>query len=292
MPDGAFDATERQFLDLLEAASGPAEIVVHRYALEGVDRGERTALRIAQQYSSLGALQNSAPDILIVTGSNPLQARIDDEPYWDDLVGLISWASEHVSAMLLSCLAAHAALSVFDDLERIHLATKCTGVFTQHVDTSHPLNAGLESEILLPHSRTNSVLSGGLRAAGYRVAIQSDEVGWSVATRDINECSVVLVQGHPEYDPSSLLREYRRDVGRYVRHERDDLPCLPYHCVAEDDWEELERMHQTIIRGHRDPSIIAAYPFEEVGDRAPWDWRAMAIRMYANWLASVAQRRD
>ena len=35
MPDGAFDATERQFLDLLETGSGSEVIAVRRYALSG-----------------------------------------------------------------------------------------------------------------------------------------------------------------------------------------------------------------------------------------------------------------
>ena len=52
MPDGAFDATERQFLDLLDDGSGTDVIEVRRYTMDGVPRGERTAARIAEEYSS------------------------------------------------------------------------------------------------------------------------------------------------------------------------------------------------------------------------------------------------
>ena len=292
MPDGAFDATERQFLDLLEAASGSEVIELRRYAVAGVPRGERTAARIAEQYLSVSAIEFNAPDLLIVTGSNPLEPRIEDEPYWNELVDLLSWSRQNVPAMLLSCLSAHAALSAFDGIERQHLASKCTGVFAQEVDNSSPLTAGLAPEIFLPHSRTNTVSQDDLRGAGYHIDIQSDEVGWSVASREHDETSLLLIQGHPEYDPSSLLREYRRDVTRYATRERDDLPCLPYHCVAPQDWEGLETMHQAIIGGQRDPALVDAYPFEEVGERAAWPWRSMAKRLYANWLSSVVKRRD
>ena len=59
------------------------------------------------------------------------------------------------------------------------------------------------------------------------MALHSDAVGWSVATKTVDRCRVVVMQGHPEYGRASLLREYQRDARRYVRHERDELPRLP-----------------------------------------------------------------
>ena len=183
MPDGAFDATERQFLDLLETGSGPEVITVRRYALSGVPRGERVAARIATDYLPVETMLGDRPDILIVTGSNPVEERMEDEPYWTDLSDLLTWGSEHVQSMLLSCLSAHAALTVFDGIARERLTSKCAGVFPQDVDTAHPLGVGLEPRITLPHSRTSTVAEEHLRAAGYRIAVRSDAVGWAVATR-------------------------------------------------------------------------------------------------------------
>src|SRR5271156_4980958 len=74
------------------------------------------------------------PDLLVVTGSNPIESRIEDEPYWSDLHGLLKWGSENVPAMVLSCLSAHGALAVFDGVERTTLPVKCTGVFAQEAD--------------------------------------------------------------------------------------------------------------------------------------------------------------
>jgi homoserine O-succinyltransferase len=232
------------------------------------------------------------PDVLVVTGSNPIETHIDDEPYWADLEELLLWGRVNVGSMLLSCLSAHAALKVFDGIARIHLPTKCTGVFTQAVEITHPLAARIEEEILLPHSRWNSVPREALELAGYEIVVHSKDTGWGVASRDEDGHRLVLVQGHPEYDPSSLLREYRRDAGRYVRGERDDLPFLPYHCVSSEDWVLLEGIHREIVEGARDPHLIDDYPFEEVGERAPWPWRSMATAFYANWLSSVGPRKD
>jgi homoserine O-succinyltransferase/O-acetyltransferase len=292
MPDGAFEATERQFIGLLETGAGDEEIEVRRHALAGVPRGERTAARIAEEYSPVAAIRQDPPDLLIVTGSNPLEVRIEDEPYWGDLVDLLSWGAEHVGSMLLSCLSAHAALTHFDGIERGRLLTKCTGVFSQEIDKSHPLTAGLDGEVILPHSRTSTVSQDLLEAAGYQIALQSEAVGWSVATRTVSGSHVVLVQGHPEYEPSSLLREYRRDARRYALGERDEPPVLPLNCVAPQDWNELEELHHAITGDRRDPALVEAYPFDAVGDRATWPWRPVATRLYTNWLAGATKRSD
>src|SRR5665213_725231 len=134
MPDGAFDATERQYLGLLDEGSGSNVIELRRYTVPGVPIGEQTSSRIAEQYFPFNHIYLDPPDVLIVTGSNPIEMRIEDELYWPDLAVLLSWARERVSSVLLSCLSAHAALAVFDGASRIRLAAKCTGVFSQNVE--------------------------------------------------------------------------------------------------------------------------------------------------------------
>ena len=287
MPDAAFGATERQFVGLLDAGSGRETVALTRYAMAGVPRGERIAARIAAEYRPLDDIMSDPPDLLVVTGSNPIESRIEDEPYWSDLHGLLKWGSENVPAMVLSCLSAHAALAVFDGLERSTLPAKCTGVFAQEIDPAHPLAAGLHNLVFLPHSRLNAVPVDAVVAAGYAVALQSDEVGWSVISKTVGRSQVVLVQAHPEYDPSSLVREYARDARRYAGHEHDEMPCLPSDCVTGKDWESLRRLHHQVVGGERDPDLVAAFPFDDVGARAPWPWRGAALRLYANLLATI-----
>lgn len=292
MPDTAFVDTEEQFLGLLDGASGEQTITVRLHTLEKVPRGEQAAARIAAGYLPLAQLRGDPPDALVVTGSNPLETRIEDEPYWADLVDLLSWGRDHVSTMLLSCLSAHAALVAFDGLERRRLKAKCTGVFGQVAETAHPLVAGLVPPIVLPHSRLNTVEADDLRGAGYDVALHSDAVGWSVAAKMVDRSRVVVMQGHPEYGPASLLREYQRDARRYVRHERDEAPRLPIDCVGPEDQAGLADLHQRVTGGERDPALVEAFGFDQAGARAPWPWRTMAVGLYKNWLAGIPKRSD
>src|ERR1700735_4104124 len=290
MPDAAFYATERQFAGLLGAGSGNETVALTRYAMAGVPRGERIQARIAAEYRPLEEVFSDPPDLLVVTGSNPIESRIEDEAYWSDLHGLLKWSSENVQAMVLSCLSAHAALAVFDGGERTPRPAKCTGVFAQHADPTHPLVAGLYGSVVLPHSRLNAVPKETVVRAGYSVALHSEEVGGSVVTKTVAQAEVVLVQAHPEYDPSSLVREYARDVRRYAGREQDELPRLPLDCVTGPDWDRLRRLQRRILGGERDPALVAAFPFDEVSTRAPWPWRGAAQRLYANLLGTIPKR--
>jgi homoserine O-succinyltransferase/O-acetyltransferase len=287
MPDTAFCATERQFAGLLDAGSGCETVTLTRHTVAGVPRGEGVRARVADEYRPLDDIFSDPPDLLVVTGANPIESRIEDEPYWSDLCDLLRWGSENVPVMVLSCLSAHVALAVFDGLERATLPAKCTGVFAQEADPAHPLAAGFRSPVFLPHSRFNAVSVEAVIDAGYAVVLQSEEVGWSVATKTVGRSEVVLVQAHPEYDASSLVREYVRDVRRYADLERDELPCLPTDCVTGPDWDGLRQLHERVVGGERDPALVAAFPFDEISARAPWPWRGAALRLFANLLATI-----
>jgi homoserine O-succinyltransferase/O-acetyltransferase len=290
MPDTAFCATERQFAGLLDAGSGCETVTLTRHTVAGVPRGKSVQARVAAEYRPLEDLRSDPPDLLVVTGANPTESRLEDEPYWSDLRDLLRWGSQNVPVMVLSCLSAHAALAVFDGLERTTLPAKCTGVFAQEADPAHPLAAGFRSPVFLPHSRFNAVPVDAVVDAGYAVVLQSEEVGWSVATKTVGRSQVVLVQAHPEYDASSLVREYVRDVRRYTDRERDELPCLPRDCVTGPDWDGLSRLHERVVGGERNPALVAAFPFDEISARAPWPWRGAAMRLFANVLATIPKR--
>lgn len=287
MPDGAFKATEHQFLDLLAIGSGEDVIEVRRHTMDGISRESAIIQYIDECYVPPSDIRESPPDILIVTGSNPIELQIEAEPYWAEMSDLLQWGSMNVSSMMLSCLAAHAALLVFDGIARVRLDEKCTGVFHQSVDVAHPLGARINHDVVLPHSRTNTAHVNLLRESGYQIAIESLEVGWGVATKTIDECDVVLIQAHPEYEPSSLLREYRRDARRYVTRGRTEMPVLPYHCVGDEDWAQLQSLQVALSPSPQGVILVDDYPFEEVGARAPWPWRDMAQQLYANWLSGV-----
>lgn len=167
MPDAALEATERQFLSLIEAGAGRLEVRVHFFALADVPRGERAERHLSLCYDDLDALVQSRLDAVIITGNEPKAGRLCDEPYWGSLTRLFDWAESNTLSALLSCLGAHAAALYFDGIERARLAQKCSGVFDHANSDHHPLTIGLGNRWPVAHSRWNGISEEVFRAAGY-----------------------------------------------------------------------------------------------------------------------------
>jgi homoserine O-succinyltransferase len=284
MPDAALVQTERQFLDLVAVGAGTGPVEVHRYSLSGVARGRRAAAHLQAGYRPLDELWTTEPDILIVTGSEPLADALVDEPYWAEFVEILAWASARPISVLLSCLAAHAALLALDGLPRSLLPGKCSGVFSHEIAVESRLTEGMDRPALMPHSRLNDVPTRAVAASGWDLVMTSP-IGWGAITARRAKAEFLLLQGHPEYSPGQLLREYRRDVVRYLGGERSSPPPVPAGSVAVADEDALARFHRTVVAGH---TSIDAFPFDRVGARAPGAWRGAAQSLYVNWIAGIA----
>jgi homoserine O-succinyltransferase len=287
MPDGAFAETERQFRDLLGGWSG-FDVELHFFSLPGVERGQKVSGTIADGYEDLDELWRSPPDALIVTGAEPKRAELTDELYWPELEQLLWWGRSVVPHMLLSCLTAHAALWAFDRSPRCLLPQKCSGVFAQALDRDHPLLAGVD-ELSLPHSRFNEIPVTVLKKAGYRVVVESvDGRGWTIAVGQKGGCQLLLLQGHPEYGELTLLREYRRDVRRYLSGDQGSYPQLPVGYLDAEGAQALEEAGSVLGAHERDPSLIDAIPFEFAASHVSTHWEVPARAIVGNWLARVA----
>lgn len=293
MPDAAFAATERQFLGLLDAGATAchATVEVRRYAFAAVPRGPKATAHLPGRYFPLSELWASAPDLVVVTGSEPGGGPIESEPYRPELLRLLDWALARPTALLLSCLAAHLALHALDGLDRVPLAGKRTGVFAHPAGPRSPLTAGMPAPALVPHSRLNEVPAGAVAAAGWELVLAAPEVGWTAAVGRRAASEVLLLQGHPEYDTTSLLREYRRDALRYLTGERTAPPVLPAGCVDRADSCAIAALQDRILAGPPDPALLAGFDFESAIGRVPCPWRPTAVRLYANWIGRAAARR-
>src|ERR1700742_818670 len=111
MPDGAFTDTEEQFRLLVSAAGLTVDLEL--YTITAVERSDRVALTIDARYRDLDELWSRPPDALIVTGTEPTQADMRDEPLWPYIARLLGWAADFVPTVLLSCLTSHASLLHF-----------------------------------------------------------------------------------------------------------------------------------------------------------------------------------
>lgn len=287
MPDGALIQTDRQFAGLLRAGTSVGLSLRH-YTLPDIRRGPAAAEYIERNYLPISALFDSRPAAVVITGCEPHASDLTREPYWDCLARVLEWARENTSSTVASCLAAHAALLRFDRVHRRQLSRKCSGLYRQVVQADDSLTSGIPTDVAIPHSRQNEVPLSVLVANGYRAQIASAEVGWTVASKEFGSHLLVLMQGHPEYDPDSLLLEYRRDVRRYASGERPSYPDAPvgYFDPAAGGILDDLRVRATAAR----PRGLEHFPTDALAAHVRGSWRRPALRLYENWLSEVARR--
>jgi homoserine O-succinyltransferase len=293
MPEAALEATEHQFLDLLGAAAGDSWVHLRFFSLPGVPRSERGRSYLSRSYGDAEDIRTAALDGLIVTGAEPKAARLDDEPYWAAFSQMVDWAGHNTISTIWSCLAAHAAVLHLDRIARVPLADKCIGVFDCDRLADHPLVANLPSRMAVPHARWNGLSEDALRANGYQVLARSSAVGIDTFVRQ-EQSLFVFFQGHPEYGAASLLNEFRRDVGRFLKGERDRYPAMPRH-YFDAATEAALAAFRGRAEAERRGELLAAFPVpvEAASDgSSSANWRPFAVAVYRNWLSILSAQKQ
>ena len=288
MPDAALPATERQFARLLAAASGPTEVRLHLFSLDGVPRAAATRAAMAGRYCDMAALERTRLDGLIVTGTEPVAPSLAEEPYWDAMARLVDWAEHNTASTIWSCLAAHAAVLHLDGIARRRLPQKRFGLFECAVVAPDGLFEGAPASLRVPHSRWNDLDEGDLRRHGYRILSRSPGAGVDAFAKSWTS-RFVFLQGHPEYDIDTLFREFRRDMRRFVDGEAETCPELPvsYFDVATEGW--LSRFREQALRD-RAAAARTAFPDAWAANPALLRaWRATSRGLFGNWLAGIAE---
>jgi homoserine O-succinyltransferase len=218
----------------------------------------------------------------------PRAAALQDEPIWGSLAKLADWAEENAVPVLWSCLAAHAAVLHLDGIVRSRLPEKLSGVFACDVAApAHNLMAGLPSCWATPHSRYYGLSADALVASGYQVLSRSTEAAVNIFLKD-GATTFLFIQGHPEYDSDTLLREYKRDVRRYVVGDRNEFPFAPRNCFTTTIEMKLNTLRHDALQGQHDPSILDAVSTLLRNEALPNTWHTPATRFYANWLTCIA----
>jgi homoserine O-succinyltransferase/O-acetyltransferase len=290
MPDAALRTTERQFRELLSAAADGSAVSLRLFFMPEVPRAEAGRLHIAKHYDDIRTLWSRRIDGLIVTGNEPRTPSLADEPYWPALTRLVDWAAERTISTVWSCLAAHAAVLHLDGVDRRALGEKLFGVFECSRVADHPIVAGTPLRWQVPHSRYNELAEDDLRSHGYRLLTRSAAAGSDMFVKQTKSLFLFL-QGHPEYDRGALLREYRRDVTRYLAGERDAYPEMPQSYVDEEAAVAFAAFRGRAMRDRR-TDLIAHFPGAIAERGLAHSWRSPAVRLYANWLSYLAGRRS
>jgi homoserine O-succinyltransferase len=286
MPDAAVEATERQFFRLIGESNKIAQFYIHPFTLPVGERSKETRVHFDRYYEPFEKLQKEGLDALIVTGaSEETNPNVSDADFWHPLRDLISWAHENVTSTLCSCLASHAVLNYIYNQRPRWRETKQWGVYRHRVnERHHPMVRGMNTVFDVPHSRYSEITKYQFETAGMRVLAESAEAGVHVACSS-DGLRLICLQGHPEYDTVSLLKEYKREVFRYFSGEREDCPPFPDYYFGEKAGILLEEYRKNVKRGKTPPE----FPEEKITPLIENTWTDSGRAMLGNWVGLVYQ---
>ena len=291
MADAALEATERQLLRIFANGAPDISVALVPFTLPEISRGPAGAAHVARWYPSFETVRREGLDALFVTGANVPDPDLNRLPFRHALLDALDWARAEVPSVLYSCLATHAVLGFRYGEPRRPLERKCWGVFPHRVlDPHHSLTAGIAAEPVVPHSRWNDVAREQFERAGLQVLMIADDGGVHLAA-SVDGRREIYWQGHPEYDPASLLKEYKREVARYIAGELDSHPAAP--CAIVDG------PGAAILAGHRaaveaaaaSGGPVPAFPEADVTPHLGDAWCRDTEIMAGNWLGSLRTRR-
>lgn len=289
MPDKALAATERQFFRLVGESNQIAQFYMHPFTLDELERGHEARAHVARHYETFGQIQEQGLDALIITGANVTQPTLSQEPFWQPLIEVIDWAFANVTSTLCSCLATHAVLQFRYGQPRRPLGYKRWGVYPHRVvDRQHPLVNGVNTRFDVPHSRFNDISHAQFEAAGLHVLVESTEAGVHLAVSE-DGFRLVFFQGHPEYDVISLLKEYKREVGRYAAGETDLYPPFPEHYFSLQSQAILDEYRERIDAARSTGAPPPQLPEALLAAHLDNTWHDTAEAVINNWVGKVYQ---
>ncbi len=289
MPDSALQATERQFLRLVGGSNRIAQFYVHPFTINGIERDLETQAYINTHYASFSDLEAAGLDALIITGANVTESDFSQEAFWPELQAVFDFASKRVTSTLCACLATHAALRHFHGIERRPLGDKCWGVFEHRtLSNLHPLTRNINTRFDVPHSRFNDISVEQAREAGLEILVQSERAGLHLAVSE-DLLRFVYFQGHPEYDRNSLLKEYKRELGRFMDGALDTPPPQPQHYMNQSGIDLCERFVSELGQENHKSLLLDDFPENNVLESVDNTWGDTAKIIFNNWLGTVYQ---
>jgi homoserine O-succinyltransferase len=290
MPDEALKATERQFLSLLDSASDGLQVRLLHFMLPDVPRQEPARRYLNSCYASVDDLWDGHLDGLIVTGREPLASDLKQEPYWKSFTRLAEWAESNTHSTVWSCLAAHAAILHMDGIARVRRNDKLFGIFECARAIDHRLTAATPSRFRLPHSRWNGVPEKDLAACGYSVLTRAADAGVDTFIKQRKKL-FVFFQGHPEYESDTLLREYRRDIGRYFKSETDTCPLIPQSYFDDETGHVLSVLRERSLCD-RSEKLLLEISATLAESKIEKTWNSSATTLYRNWLEYICTQKE
>ena len=238
--------TETQLLRLL--SNSPLQVEVDWLHMASHESKNVSVEHLLAFYKTFDDIQDEKYDGMIVTGAPVEKLAFEDVDYWEELTKILEWSKTHVFSCFFICWAAQAALHYFYGIEKHLLDHKLTGVYLHHTNKERmyrKILRGFDFQFYAPHSRYTTVLQEDIeKVKELDILASSNEAGvYLVASLD---GSRFFVTGHPEYDPDTLDKEYRRDLSN--PHIQSEMPKNYYlHDDLEQDIQVKWRSHAYLI---------------------------------------------
>ncbi|MEX2324943.1 MAG: homoserine O-succinyltransferase [Nitriliruptoraceae bacterium] len=292
MPDAALRVTEQQYIRLLGSANQIVQLYLHPFTVDGLVRDDDTQAYIKAFYEPFDRLQDEGLDGLIISGANVTSPSLDLEPFWEPLHEVISWAVEHVTSVLCSCLATHALVHMRHSITRRPLLNKRWGVYAHRaIAPEHPLLHGLNTRFDVPHSRWNEVTTRQLTEAGLQVLVESVDGDFHLGTSP-DGIRLVYLQGHPEYDATSLLKEYKREVQRFLDGELGAIPPFPENTFVAPAARIANDYLEMALAARTAGKPVPPFPESAIEPYLDNTWTDTGKAMFNNWLGQIYRLTD
>lgn len=216
--------------------------------VRGVQAGRETkntpADHIRKFYSAWSDVKDTKFDGLIISGTNALKERVEDEDCWNEVVQILEWSNINAFSSLYLCWGAQAALRHFHGVQSYyHYADstqkyKLFGLFEHKLMSDRTGVAfGFPDVFSVPVSRWTSPKRPDIeQCSGLEIVADSVESGPNILAEAASYeggkalyPKRVYVLNHPEYDTETLGNEYRRDSANNPDHPK------PLHYFPKDD---------------------------------------------------------
>ncbi|MDE6952481.1 MAG: homoserine O-succinyltransferase [Erysipelotrichales bacterium] len=243
--------TETQLLRML--SNSPLQMEVDWIHMASHESKNVSKEHLLAFYKTFDEVKDNKYDGLIITGAPVEKLKFEDVDYWKELTALLEWSKTHVFSSFFICWAAQASLHYFYGVSKQLLDHKLTGVYLHRTNVDkmkRKILRGFDYQFYAPHSRYTTVSKKDIEKIDeLDILAESDEAGvYIVATKD---GSRFFVTGHPEYDPDTLDKEYRRDLANL-----DIVSEMPKNYYLNDDIDQEIQVK----------------------------WRSHAYLIFANWL--------
>lgn len=206
------EKTEVQLLRLL--GNTPLQVNISFLKTTSYTAKTTSLSHLEMFYLSFEEVKTKRFDGLIITGAPIEHLPFEKVDYWQELTEIMEWSTHNVTSTLHICWGAQAALYYHFGIGKYELAEKCSGVFEHKVlDWSEPILRGFNDIFFAPVSRYTDVSIDQInQSANLKLLSYSEEAGpLLVSSKDRK---MLMITGHLEYETSTLLEEYKRDVSK------------------------------------------------------------------------------